>query len=153
VERLVLGCTACGGPHSVRAAQPVLDALAARAKMTPAEGAELMVPFIYDRSTPRARIDEDLAIRLSCYPEMAGYMGQLQAILAWSSFERLGEIGAPALVIHGDSDQLVPTENAPILAEHIVGSRLVILPHASHLFTTDQPEAAHREVLGFLAGV
>src|SRR5580692_3536100 len=48
VERLVLGCTACGGPHAVRAEQPVLDALSARAKMTPQEGAELMVPYIYD---------------------------------------------------------------------------------------------------------
>jgi pimeloyl-ACP methyl ester carboxylesterase len=129
-----------------------LDTLMARARMTADDGAEAMVPYIYDRSTPRGRIDEDLVIRRLCYPEAAGYMGQLQGIMAWSSFERLGRIGAPTLIIHGDSDQLVPTGNAPILARGIVGSRMVILPHASHIFTTDQPEASHREVLGFLAG-
>jgi pimeloyl-ACP methyl ester carboxylesterase len=78
-------------------------------------------------------------------------MGQLQAILAWSSFDRLGLIRAPTLIVHGETDQLVPPENAPILASGIAGSRMVVLPHASHLFTTDQLEPAHREILAFLA--
>src|SRR5580658_10137848 len=39
VNRLVLGCTACGGPHSIPAAQKVRDVLMARATMSPDEGA------------------------------------------------------------------------------------------------------------------
>ncbi|HTB16419.1 MAG TPA: alpha/beta fold hydrolase [Bryobacteraceae bacterium] len=152
VERLVLGCTACGGQKAVHAEQNVIDVLMARARMTPDEGAEAMVPFIYDASTPRGRIDEDLAIRRRTYPEMAGYLGQLQAILAWGCFERLGGLKAPTLIIHGETDRLVPPENAGILGQAISGSRVAMLPHASHLFTTDQPEAAHREVLTFLSG-
>src|SRR5580698_6628843 len=35
VNRLVLGCTACGGRTGIPAAQPVLDILMARARMTP----------------------------------------------------------------------------------------------------------------------
>ncbi|MGA3203302.1 MAG: alpha/beta fold hydrolase [Bryobacteraceae bacterium] len=151
VNRLVLGCTACGGPNSVSAERKVLDILMARATMTPDEGAEAMVPYIYDASTPRQRIDEDLAIRRLNYPQAAGYMGQVQAILAWSTFDRLAGIRAPTLIIHGETDQLVPPENARILAQHIAGSRLVMLPHASHIFVTDQPEASHREVLAFLS--
>jgi len=58
----------------------------------------------------------------------------------------------PTLIIHGDTDQLVPPENARILAQTIVGSRVVILNHASHLFVTDQPEASHHEILAFLSG-
>jgi 3-oxoadipate enol-lactonase len=152
VNRLALGCTACGGPKSVPAAPKVLEVLMARAGMTPEEGAEAMVPYIYDASTPRARIDEDLAIRRRCYPEAAGYTGQVQAIMAWTTFDRLGQIQAPTLIIHGETDELVPPGNATILGEHIAGSRVVMLPHASHLFTTDQTEAAHREVLEFLEG-
>jgi pimeloyl-ACP methyl ester carboxylesterase len=151
VNRLVLGCTACGGPNSVSAERKVLDILMARATMTPDEGAEAMVPYIYDASTPRQRIDEDLAIRRLNYPQAAGYMGQVQAILAWSTFDRLAGIRAPTLIIHGETDQLVPPENARILAQHIAGSRLVMLSHASHIFVTDQPEASHREVLAFLS--
>ena len=152
VNRLVLGCTACGGRNSIPAAQNVLDVVMARAGMTPEEGAEAMVPYIYDNSTPRERIEEDLAIRRRCYPTAAGYMGQVQAILAWTSFDRLAGIRAPTLIIHGDTDQLVPPGNAPILAEAIAGSGLAMLPRASHLFVTDQPDASHRAVLTFLSG-
>jgi 3-oxoadipate enol-lactonase len=150
VNLLVLGCTNCGGRKAVLAAQNVLDVLMARARMTPEEGALAMVPYIYDASTPRERIDEDLSIRRRTYPEAAGYLGQVQAIFAWSSFDRLAELKAPTLIIHGDSDQLVPPENGRILAQAIPGSRLVVLPHASHIFVTDQPDASHREVLAFL---
>ena len=150
VNRLVLGCTACGGAHAIAAAQPVLDVLLARARMTPEEGAEAMVPYIYDASTPRERIDEDLAIRRRTYPAADGYLGQVQAILGWTCFDRLGKIQAPTLIVHGETDQLVPPQNAPVLARNIAGSRLVMLPHASHIFMTDQPEPSHRAVLKFL---
>jgi 3-oxoadipate enol-lactonase len=151
VNRLVLGCTACGGPHAVAAAPKVLEVLMARATMTPEEGAEAMVPYIYDASTPRERIDEDLAIRRRTFPEAAGYLGQVQAIMSWSAFDRLGQIKAPTLIVHGDTDELVPPENGRILAQNIAGSRLVMLPHASHIFTTDKPEASHSEILAFLS--
>jgi pimeloyl-ACP methyl ester carboxylesterase len=151
VNRVVLGCTACGKGHAVMAAQNVLDVLAARAKMTPEEGAAAMVPDIYDPSTPRERIEEDLALRRLHFPAATGYTGQLQAIFAWGSFDRLANIHAPTLIIHGETDQLIPPANAPILAQAIAGSRMVVLPNASHIFITDQPEASHREILAFLA--
>lgn len=151
INKLVLGCTACGGRHSIPAAQEVIDVVMARARMTAEEGAEAMVPYIYDASTPRERVQEDLAIRRRTYPEAAGYMGQVQAIFAWESFDRLPEIQSPTLIIHGETDQLVPPENARILAQSIAGSRILILPHASHIFITDQPDASHRQVLAFLS--
>jgi 3-oxoadipate enol-lactonase len=152
VNRMVLGCTGCGGSNAIPAAQNVLDVLMARAGMTADEGAEAMVPYIYDASTPRERIEEDLAIRRRCFPTAAGYMGQLQAILSWTSFGRLAGIHAPTLIIHGETDQLIPPGNAPILAQAIPDSSLVMLPNASHLFVTDQPEESHRAVLAFLSG-
>ena len=56
------------GKNSIPAAPNVVQTLMARATMTPEEGAEAMVPFIYDASTPRARIEEDLAIRRRTFP-------------------------------------------------------------------------------------
>jgi pimeloyl-ACP methyl ester carboxylesterase len=151
VGRLILGCTACGGSEAVPAAAKVLQILMARATMTPEEGAEAMVPYIYDASTPRERIDQDLAVRRTVYPTAQGYLGQVQGIIAWHCFDRLPSIQAATLVIHGESDQLVPPENAKIIADRIPGARLVMLPRASHLFTTDQPEASHAAILDFLA--
>jgi 3-oxoadipate enol-lactonase len=150
VERLILGCTNCGGPNVIPAAAEVLQILKLRATMTPEEGAEAMVPYIYDVSTPRERIEKDLAIRRTVYPTAQGYMGQLQGIFAWSCFDRLSLIQTPTLVIHGETDQLVPPKNATILANRIAGAKLVMLPNASHIFTTDQPESAHAAILRFL---
>jgi pimeloyl-ACP methyl ester carboxylesterase len=59
-------------------------------------------------------------------------------------------IAAPTLVIHGETDKLIPPENAKILAERIKGARLVMLPHASHVFITDQTEATVRAITEFL---
>ena len=128
VNRLVLGCTACGGRNAISASQKVLDVLMARARMTPDEGARAMVPYIYDSSTPRERVEEDLEIRRRCYPTAEGYMNQVQAILAWTSFDRLAQIRVPTMIIHGETDQLIPAENGPILAQSIAGSSLVMLP-------------------------
>jgi 3-oxoadipate enol-lactonase len=123
----------------------------ARANMTPEEGVRAMVPYIYDSSTPRDRIEEDLAIRLRTFSRAAGYLGQIGAITKWSSYERLGKVAAPTLVIHGETDELVPAENGRILAKEIPGAKLVMLANASHLFTTDQPEESHAAILGWLS--
>jgi pimeloyl-ACP methyl ester carboxylesterase len=151
VQKLVLGCTSFGGKTAKIAAKHVLQILQARATMTPEEGAEAMVPFIYDAGTPRARIDEDLAVRRRVYPSAEGYLAQVQAINAWSSADRLGQLHVPTLVIQGETDQLIPPENAAMLATRIAGAKVVMLPQASHIFTTDQPQKAHAAMLDFLA--
>ncbi len=153
VRSLILGCTACGGANAVPAAAPVMQTLMDRATMTPEEGVEAMVPFIYSASTPRARIDEDLAIRRRTFPAAAGYLAQIQGIFGWSSFDRLHDIRVPTLVLHGEADQLVPPENGRILARKISGARLRLFERASHIYPTDVPEASNQEALSFLANL
>src|SRR4029077_16837145 len=102
--------------------------------------------------TPLDRIEEDLAIRRQWFPRPEAYMAQLQGIFAWEAYSRLERIAAPTLVIHGQSDQLVPGGNGELIASKISGAKLVMLPHASHLFTTDQPEASRQAVMDFLGG-
>jgi 3-oxoadipate enol-lactonase len=150
VRRLILGCTACGGPKVVRGDDEVNRVLMARGNMTLEEGIEAMVPYIYDSGTPRARIEEDLAIRRRTYPSAAGYFGQLQGILSWESYSRLAEISAPTLVIHGECDRLVPPGNGQLVAEAIPGAKFVAIPNASHLYITDQPETSQEIVMSFL---
>lgn len=151
VRKLVLACTACGGPKVVRAESAVNEALMARGTMSLEDAAVAVLPYIYDAGTPRERIDEDLDVRRrATLPQPAPFMAQLFAILGWQSYDRLPQIGSPTLVIHGEHDKLVPPGNGRLIAESIPNARLVLLPNASHIFTTDQPEAAHRELLSFL---
>jgi pimeloyl-ACP methyl ester carboxylesterase len=150
VRSLILGCTAAGGSSAVRAEPKATQMLTARSKMSPDEASEAAVPFIYDAATPRERIEEDLAIRRPWFPRPEAYTAQLQGILAWEAYSRLSGIAAPTLVIHGESDRLVPPGNAKLIAERIPGAKLVMIPHASHLFLTDQTEVSHHAILQFL---
>jgi len=150
VLSLILGCTAAGGPSAVRAEPEATQMLMSREKMSPEQAAEAAVPFIYDSATQRERIDEDIAIRRPWFPRPEAYTAQLQGILAWEAYSRLGQIIAPTLVIHGESDRLVAPGNAKLIAERIPGAKLVMIPHASHLFLTDQTEVAHHAILQFL---
>lgn len=150
VRSLILGCTNAGGPHIVSAAPEVLQILM-RQGMTPREQTEAIIPYIYDAATPRHRIDEDMAIRMKWYPTPQGYLGQLQGILAWEAHSRLAQIKAPTLIIHGETDQLVPAANSRLIAERIPQAKLVLIPHASHIFETDQPGVANRAIMEFLS--
>jgi 3-oxoadipate enol-lactonase len=146
---LILGCTSAGGPSAVRAERNVTDILFARG-MTLSQAREAILPHIYDASTPREKIDEDVKLRQAWLPTPAGYMSQLQAIVGWEAYSRIDQIRVPTLVIHGKSDELVPPGNGESIAQRIPGAKLVLLEHASHLFFTDQTEAALRTILDFL---
>jgi pimeloyl-ACP methyl ester carboxylesterase len=150
VRSLILGCTAAGGPNAVRAEPEATQMLMARAAMTREEAARAAAPFIYDPGTPENLIEEDIEKRREWFPHPEAYTAQLQGILAWEAYSRIASISAPTLVIHGEGDRLVPAGNGKLIAEKIPGARLVLIPHASHIFPTDQPEAAHRAILEFL---
>jgi 3-oxoadipate enol-lactonase len=151
VQSLILGCTGPGGRNAVRAEPAAIEMLKASSQMKREEAAEASVPFIYDAATSRSLIDEDLAMRRAFPTNAAGYLAQLQAIFAWESFSRLPQITAPTLVIHGKGDRLVPSANGELIAARIPGAQLVLLEHASHLFSTDQPAASQKAIFEFLA--
>jgi pimeloyl-ACP methyl ester carboxylesterase len=122
-----------------------------RQGMTPEEAKEAIIPFIYDAGTPRERIDEDMAIRMKWYPTPQAYTSQLQGILEWESYSRLPQIKAPTLVIHGETDRLIPVANGRMIAERISGAKLLVIPGAGHIFETDQPGVANQAILEYLA--
>jgi pimeloyl-ACP methyl ester carboxylesterase len=151
VRSLILGCTAPGGPKAVRAEKKVTEILMAH-NMSPEGAAQAMRPYVYDPATPPDRIEEDLAIRRKWFPRPEAFTAQLQGIFGWEAYSRIDRIAASTLVIHGESDQLIPAGNGELIAARIPGAKLVLLPQASHIFTTDQPEASQRAIMDFLGG-
>ncbi len=153
VRSLVLACTTCGGP---RTHLPGLGGFYAQARwngFTPEDRVRAFIPLLYAPSTPRERIEEDTAIRLRTTPTFRGFRNQFLGLLCWSSYRRLPRIQAPTLILHGDSDLILPPANAATLARRIPGARRVILPGAGHMFSTDQPELTHRAVFEFLTSL
>jgi pimeloyl-ACP methyl ester carboxylesterase len=149
VRSLILGCTAAGGPQAVRAEEQALQVLMTRGK-DPDQFARAINPFIYDAGTPPQLVEEDTAMRAKWYTSADAYFAQLQAVIAWEAYGRLAEIAAPTLVVHGENDRLIPAENGKRIAARIPGAKLVIIQGASHVFTTDQPDAARAAILDFL---
>jgi pimeloyl-ACP methyl ester carboxylesterase len=149
VRSLILGCTAAGGPQAVRAEDEALRVLMTRGQDLD-QFARAINPFIYDAGTSPQIVNEDTANRLKWYASGDGYFAQLQAVIAWEAYSRLAQISAPTLVIHGENDRLVPAENGRRIAARIPGAKLVIIPDASHIFTTDQPAATQAAILDFL---
>ncbi|MBA3806489.1 MAG: alpha/beta fold hydrolase [Acidobacteria bacterium] len=153
VRSLILGATNCGGSNAVHAAPEVIDVLLARSNINPVDAFWAIAPYIYDASTPREIIQADLDMRSRAFPSLESYMAQLQAIMAWESHSRLSSINIPTLVIHGETDQLIPAANADILAKEIPDAKLIKLDKASHVFTTDRPEETAAIILSFLQNV
>src|SRR5262245_9254006 len=132
VRSLILGCTTAGGSHAVRAEAEVNDFMRARSNLDPDAAAEASVPYIYDSATPRTLIDEDLVLRKQWPTKPQAYLAQLQGILAWEAYSRIDQIRVPTLVIHGESDRLIPVRNGELIAERITGAKFVRLTQAGH---------------------
>jgi pimeloyl-ACP methyl ester carboxylesterase len=73
---------------------------------------------------------------------------QFGAVTAHSSYDRLREINAPTLVVHGDTDAGAAA-NGQMIHEKIAGSRMHIIAGAGHCFLgeTRRVRGCHYRVL------
>jgi 3-oxoadipate enol-lactonase len=76
---------------------------------------------------------------------------QRQAVMAFDNWPRLGEIRAPALVVHPSLD-LKPRERAEAFAAGLGDGRLRVVPGAGHDLRWEQPEVSASIVVDFLGG-
>ena len=68
--------------------------------------------------------------------------------------DRLGEITAPALVVHGSADASIPMDRAEVLAEGLVGCPgVVVVPDGTHAANLTHPDLVNAAVLTFLDGL
>lgn len=68
-------------------------------------------------------------------------IGQITAAGAHNTYAKARHIHCPVEVLAGDSDVIVPTENAFILARRIPDAELTVLPKAGHAFPLEYPDA------------
>ncbi len=150
VGRLVLCCTNCGGSEQVTAPPEVYAQVGARRPGATLEDvARSSLPLIYPDAFVRDNPEmmEDFIRRYMIAPTPAhAFFAQLEAAAAYDSFDRLPEIKAPALVLTGDSDELVPPENARILADNIPSARLITYEGGGHFFFSQFPRRVAADV-------
>jgi pimeloyl-ACP methyl ester carboxylesterase len=151
VRSLVLACTTPGGRRSVRAAGEVMAAMV-EGGGDPATVYRRNAWFLYGEDTRTnhpERIEEDLEYRGKIPTPPAGYLGQLQAAMGHDAWDELPSLAVPTLVVHGDTDLLIPTPNGRLLAERVPGAELLLLPGAGHMLQSDAGDAVRDAVLRF----
>jgi pimeloyl-ACP methyl ester carboxylesterase len=85
----------------------------------------------------------------------AGNLRQLFATLAGRDdiHDQLGDIGAPALVIHGAADLAIDTPLAQRLSDGLPNAELVMIEGAGHASNLTHPGEVNRHIERFLAGL
>jgi len=143
IRTLTLGCTYSGGEGSALTSSQVSTKLA-----------EAMMAGDPDRAIATAyevNVSPGYGADKSAYGtfyEMATalptpvpvIMLQMQAIAAHDTLDRLQEISAPTLVIHGTVDEMLPYSNAVLIASKVPDAQLETLEGVGHMFWWEQPE-------------
>ncbi len=81
----------------------------------------------------------------------AGIEAQWRAHEGFDVTNRLAEVRAPTLVMHGAADRLVPVEAGRELAARIPGARLVVFEDAGHALNVEEAPRFDAELRRFLA--
>jgi pimeloyl-ACP methyl ester carboxylesterase len=154
VRGLILADTKAG-PDSPEGKQGRDDSIAlARAEGAGAVG-DKMLPKMLTPKTASERPDVANAARaMMARQSVAGVAAALEAMRDRpDSAPTLEEITAPALVMTGAEDTLIPPTEAEAMCGAIRGARLVSIPGAAHLANLDQPDAFNTAVRAFLKSI
>ena len=149
VRSLVLGCTWAPAPDKSRASW----SSQMRYRIPQSLLVRLSVPLLYGPRRQKAMVREDLAVLRGVKIEPDSLRGQAEAVTAYSVEGRLGAIGVPVLVLHGDKDRVVPIAWGRELAAQLPSARFLSLAGAGHNYLTDATEESCRAVLSFLQDV
>lgn len=85
--------------------------------------------------------------------DRGSYLRTMWAVARFDLREQLGAVGAPALVVAGAEDRVVPMESKVELAGALPNGRLAVVPGSGHVTPVDRPDRFNRLLTGFLEAV
>jgi 3-oxoadipate enol-lactonase len=154
IRSLVLVGSGAGGPDRVPRPQDVRDAYAAATGLPFDEYGRRTMPLTFSPGwTERnpERFEEILAARGEHPTPDVTLDAHLQACYGFYARGcEVERIDAPALVVHGDADVIVPVENGRALVARLPNARYVELPGHGHNVQLEDPATLNRLVLEFL---
>ncbi|MHA1971718.1 MAG: alpha/beta fold hydrolase [Candidatus Hodarchaeales archaeon] len=160
VKGLVIASTGFGGPKS-RAVQPSDETLAKMFAM-PNESLTLEQAIAIRRSTAWSaeflRNNQKLIEKMDEWindnpqPNYARNR-QAEAALEFNSEPFLDKIHVPCLILHGEKDFVVPTENARMLHAKLNNSKLLLFKDSPHRIEVERYKDFNRSIIEFLKEV
>lgn len=97
-----------------------------------------------------AFLERTAAARVQDPPSIGGYVLQLMAAWTWSSLPWLHEVRAPALVVTGTEDRLIPAGNSDLIASRLPQARVLRIPRWGHYLMLDGRSGAGAAIAEFL---
>jgi 3-oxoadipate enol-lactonase len=154
VRRLVLGCTSGGGTRHVPPPGDNVARYLAAGEIADPAAAVRATYFMHYSDAWAAAHDAELVARSRenewLRSPAEGRAGQLAAVLAHDSWDQLGEIRRPTLVLHGGEDGMIPVENGQMIARAIPGARLIVYPKGRHVFFSELGAQVNADIVAFL---
>jgi pimeloyl-ACP methyl ester carboxylesterase len=158
VRSLIIVSSHFGGPNQV----PMDDRTMAKLIALPTEtiskeqAREMRLQATF--SPQFLKVNRELMDQIGAWAEKhpTPVFAQVHQSSATSAFDAESEvktITAPTLILHGDSDYAVPTQNGKLLAESIPNSKLKIIENASHFVIIEKYEELNNEVMNFIDDV
>jgi len=150
VGRLVLCCTAFGGPRSIPIPVAALPPRTGDPRLDLRAAFEMQLSSDYLRAHAR-ELDDYIAWRVAHPQPLHAYHRQAAAVVAHDTEARLGTLRLPVLILHGDRDNVIPAGNAQLMAGRIPGARVHMFPGAGHLFLWECMDDTNRLITEFLS--
>jgi non-heme chloroperoxidase len=114
---------------------------------------DLAIPF-YGANRPGAKVSQGTLDQFWLWSMQAGLKNAYESIKAFSETdftEDLKKIDVPALVLHGEDDQIVPVkDSAKKSAKLIKGAKEIYYPGAPHGITATHQDQVNFDLLEFL---
>lgn len=143
VRTLTLVGTSPSGPRGARTPDSTVQALTA-AYMSGSTEKILRAGFEHNVSPGWAEdpghYEEFLAMQGFARSPVEMLGPQLEAIRGHDVLDRLEQIGAPVLIVHGSADRILPVENARLIAQRLPDARLEILEDVGHVVGWERPD-------------
>ena len=116
---------------------------------------DVSIPF-FGFNRPGAKVSEGLKEQFWRLGMQSSVIGSYDCVKAFSEddfTDDLRKIDVPSLFLHGEDDQIVPANDASVLAAKIVkNAQLKIIPGAPHGMGNTIPDQINQEILSFIRG-
>lgn len=150
VHSLVLADTLCTLPDAAR------QAMRARGEAAELGGMAAVAQPTLERWFTAGFLDSPLVTHCRqrlLANDVGAWAATWRAIAELDTLPRLTEIRAPTLVTTGDGDVSTPVPAAEVIANHIPGAILKIMPGAPHIAPYERPDLFNPLVVEFLRSV
>jgi pimeloyl-ACP methyl ester carboxylesterase len=153
VRSLILCATTAGAVNRIPYTQEVAAELAKVSDhhLPKRERVKTMVNLLYPKSYAEPRLEQ--LITEESYDSnptpVYALRNQSAATTAFDAYDRLPLVKAPALILAGELDRLIPPENSRMLASRLPDSELHILPGLGHGFLKQDTSGSIKLIIDF----